>query len=136
MRRALGLVRRRLIGVVPVFCLVVLGAFLLLEAAPGDAVDAYLAGIGGGDAAGIAARMRALGFEASLNGDRVVTDEDYQVDPGQALARPSVSAQQFAKHAVAPGRLDAAVVHAVSMAVLTLGDGDLGPARAHRPACL
>lgn len=40
----------------------------------------------GGDAAGIAARMRALGFQASLNGDRVVTDEDYQVDPGQALA--------------------------------------------------
>ncbi|WP_428063772.1 NAD(P)/FAD-dependent oxidoreductase [Brevundimonas sp.] len=40
----------------------------------------------GGDAAGIAARMRALGFEASLNGDRVVTDEDFQVDPAQALA--------------------------------------------------
>ena len=40
----------------------------------------------GGDAAVIAARMRSLGFEASLNGDRVITGEDYQVDPGQALA--------------------------------------------------
>ena len=40
----------------------------------------------GGDAAGIAARMRSLGFQAQLHGDRVVTDEDYQVDPAQALA--------------------------------------------------
>ena len=63
MRRALGLVRRRLIGVVPVFCLVVLGAFLLLEAAPGDAVDAYLAGIGGGDAAQRAALRTEWGLD-------------------------------------------------------------------------
>ncbi|GAW40092.1 Glycine oxidase [Brevundimonas sp. SH203] len=40
----------------------------------------------GGDAAGIAARMRTLGFQARLDGERVVTDEEYQVDPGQALA--------------------------------------------------
>jgi len=40
----------------------------------------------GADAAGIAARMRALGFQARLNGDRAVTDEDYQVDPDQAMA--------------------------------------------------
>ena len=54
-RHPLALMRRRLIGVVPVFALVVLGAFALLESAPGDAVDAYLAGIGGGDAAQMAA---------------------------------------------------------------------------------
>ncbi len=63
MTRALGLLRRRLIGVVPVFCLVVVGAFLLLEAAPGDAVDAYLAGIGGGDAAQRAALRAEWGLD-------------------------------------------------------------------------
>lgn len=40
----------------------------------------------GGDAEAFAARMQALGFNARRVGDRVVTDEDYQVEPGQALA--------------------------------------------------
>jgi peptide/nickel transport system permease protein len=52
------LLRRRLIGAVPLLFIVAVGAFLLLEAAPGDAVDAYLAGTGGGDAEFIA-RLRA-----------------------------------------------------------------------------
>ena len=51
MRRALVLLRRRLIGVVPVLLIVAVSAFLLLEAAPGDAIDAYLAATGGADAA-------------------------------------------------------------------------------------
>ena len=34
---------RRLIGAIPVLLIVAVGVFLLLEAAPGDAVDAYLA---------------------------------------------------------------------------------------------
>ncbi len=63
MRRALALLRRRVLGVVPVFALVVLGAFLLLEAAPGDAVDAYLAGIGGGDAAQVASLRAEWGLD-------------------------------------------------------------------------
>ena len=63
MPRTLALVRRRLIGVVPVFGLVVVGAFLLLEAAPGDAVDAYLAGIGGSDAAQRAALRTEWGLD-------------------------------------------------------------------------
>ena len=63
MRRALALLRRRVLGVVPVFALVVLGAFLLLEAAPGDAVDAYLAGVGGGDAAQVAALRTEWGLD-------------------------------------------------------------------------
>jgi len=50
-RRALVLLRRRLIGVVPVLLIVAISAFLLLEAAPGDAIDAYLAATGGADAA-------------------------------------------------------------------------------------
>ncbi len=62
-RRPLALMRRRLIGVVPVFALVVLGAFALLESAPGDAVDAYLAGIGGGDAAQMAALRAEWGLD-------------------------------------------------------------------------
>ncbi|MEC8532845.1 MAG: FAD-dependent oxidoreductase, partial [Pseudomonadota bacterium] len=39
----------------------------------------------GGDVAGLAARFEALGFEARRTGDRLITDEDYQIDPGQAL---------------------------------------------------
>jgi peptide/nickel transport system permease protein len=56
--RALRLLRRRLVGALPVLFIVAIGAFLLLEAAPGDAVDAYLAGTGGGDAE-LIARLRA-----------------------------------------------------------------------------
>ncbi|RWK41023.1 ABC transporter permease [Mesorhizobium sp.] len=47
MTRALTLLRRRLIGSVFVLLIVVIGTFLLLEAAPGDAVDAYIASTGG-----------------------------------------------------------------------------------------
>lgn len=46
MRRALLLLRRRLILSVPVLLLVVIGTFFLLEAAGGDAVDAYAGEIG------------------------------------------------------------------------------------------
>jgi peptide/nickel transport system permease protein len=56
--RTLRLLRRRLIGAVPLLLIVATGAFLLLEAAPGDAVDAYLAGAGGGDAE-LIGRLRA-----------------------------------------------------------------------------
>src|SRR5437867_12591884 len=48
--RGLRLVRRRLLQAVPVLVFVILGTFLLLAMAPGDAVDAYLAGAGGGGA--------------------------------------------------------------------------------------
>ena len=57
----------------------------------------------GGDAAGMAARMRALGFQARLDGDRVVTDEDCQVDPGQALA----AMRRTLGEAVVAGRVEA-----------------------------
>ncbi len=63
MRRALRLAARRLAGAVPVVLLVVVGGFLLLEAAPGDAVDAYLAGIGGGDPAQVAELRRDWGLD-------------------------------------------------------------------------
>ncbi|TIT92459.1 MAG: ABC transporter permease, partial [Mesorhizobium sp.] len=42
MTRALTLLRRRLVGSVFVLLIVVIGSFPLLEAAPGDAVDAYI----------------------------------------------------------------------------------------------
>ena len=60
MRRALILLRRRLIGAVPVLLLVVVGTFFLLEAAGGDAVDAYIVSTGG-DAGLIEALAPALG---------------------------------------------------------------------------
>ncbi|RWO98733.1 ABC transporter permease [Mesorhizobium sp.] len=47
MTRALLLFRRRLVGSVFVLLIVVIGTFLLLEAAPGDAVDAYIVSTGG-----------------------------------------------------------------------------------------
>lgn len=56
--RLLRLVATRLLGSVPVLLIVVVGVFLLLDSAQGDAVDAYLASIGGGDAA-LAAELRA-----------------------------------------------------------------------------
>jgi glycine oxidase len=40
----------------------------------------------GGDAKAIAARLEALGFQARRDGDRVITEEDYQIEPEQALA--------------------------------------------------
>jgi peptide/nickel transport system permease protein len=42
---------RRLIHAIPVILIVAVGVFFILEAAPGDAVDAYLGDIGGGDLA-------------------------------------------------------------------------------------
>lgn len=54
LRRVLG----RLLGSIPVLLIVVAGVFLLLEASGGDAIDAYLGSIGGGDA-GLAAELRA-----------------------------------------------------------------------------
>jgi peptide/nickel transport system permease protein len=64
MIRALRLLRRRLLGAVPVLGIVAVGGFLLLEAAPGDAVDAYVAGMGGADAAQIAALRTQFGLDA------------------------------------------------------------------------
>lgn len=49
---------RRLLASIPVLAIVVIGTFLLLNAASGDAVDAYLGSIGGGDA-GLAAELRS-----------------------------------------------------------------------------
>jgi len=42
---------RRLLHAIPVVLIVAVGVFLILEAAPGDAVDVYLGEIGGGDLA-------------------------------------------------------------------------------------
>jgi peptide/nickel transport system permease protein len=56
--RALTLIRRRLVASIPVLLIVVIGTFLMLEAAPGDAVDAYLVTLGATDA-GLADQLRA-----------------------------------------------------------------------------
>ncbi|WP_309083339.1 ABC transporter permease [Chelativorans sp.] len=50
MNRALKLVGRRAVSSIPVLLIVVVGTFFLLELASGDAVDAYLVSLGGGDA--------------------------------------------------------------------------------------
>ncbi|MGE8582075.1 ABC transporter permease [Agrobacterium tumefaciens] len=64
MRRAATLLRRRVISAIPVLLIVLVFTFVLLENASGDAVDAYLVSIGGGDA-----RLRdALREQYGLNG--------------------------------------------------------------------
>jgi peptide/nickel transport system permease protein len=60
------LVVRRLIHAIPVVFIVATAVFLLLEIAPGDAVDAYLAGTGGGDAAFAEQLRQAWGLDRSL----------------------------------------------------------------------
>ncbi len=65
MTRALRLVRRRLLTAIPVLLIVIVGAFGLLELSPGDAVDAYLASSGGGDAQMIAELRQAWGLDQS-----------------------------------------------------------------------
>ncbi|MFC6445631.1 ABC transporter permease [Shinella zoogloeoides] len=66
MNRTLRLLRRRALGSIPVLLIVVVLTFLLLEAAAGDAVDAYLLSIGGGDAT-IAQSLRAsYGLDQSM----------------------------------------------------------------------
>jgi peptide/nickel transport system permease protein len=63
-KRALLLLRRRLIGSIPVLLTVIAGTFLLLEAAPGDAVDAYSVSVGG-DAGMIEALRQRWGVDQS-----------------------------------------------------------------------
>lgn len=64
MPRALRLIRRRLLSAAPVLAIVVVGSFFLLEAAPGDAVDAYLVSTGG-DAAMIQALRESWNLDGS-----------------------------------------------------------------------
>lgn len=64
MNRTLRMVARRAIAAVPTFLFVAIAAFALLEAAPGDAADAYLAQTGGDQ--GFAAEIRKrFGLAAS-----------------------------------------------------------------------
>ena len=65
MKRAFLLLRRRLISSIPVLLIVVVGTFFLLEAAPGDAVDAYLLSIGGGDTALVQSLRESYGLDQS-----------------------------------------------------------------------
>ncbi len=65
MQRALRLLRRRLISSIPVLLIVVVGTFFLLEAAPGDAVDAYLLTVGTSDPALVQQLREAYGLDQS-----------------------------------------------------------------------
>ena len=56
MTRTLRLVRRRLVGSVFVLLIVVVGSFLMLQAAPGDAVDGQLLAHWGPLAVGVGLR--------------------------------------------------------------------------------
>lgn len=64
MNRVRTLIQRRLIGAILVLAIVIVGGFFLLEAAPGDAVDAYVVSIGG-DAKMIEALRQSWGLDQS-----------------------------------------------------------------------
>lgn len=66
MKRTLFLLRRRLLGSIVVLLIVIVGAFFLLESAPGDAVDAYVLSIGGGDPALVQALRESYGLDRSV----------------------------------------------------------------------
>jgi peptide/nickel transport system permease protein len=53
------LIRRRLAQALPIVLIILVANFLLLQLAPGDAVDAYVAGLGGGADASQIAELRA-----------------------------------------------------------------------------
>lgn len=73
MPRLLRIIITRLLVSIPVLLIVVIGVFVLLNSAGGDAVDAYLASIGGGDA-GMAERLRAeFALDQSLGARLVFT---------------------------------------------------------------
>jgi peptide/nickel transport system permease protein len=63
--RVLTLLRRRLVGSIFVLAIVVVGTFLLLEIAPGDAVDAYIASTGA-DAGLIEVLRQRWGLDQSV----------------------------------------------------------------------
>jgi peptide/nickel transport system permease protein len=65
-RRAIILLRRRAISSIPVLLIVVIFTFFLLESASGDAVDAYLGSIGGGDAALRQSLRQSYGLDQSM----------------------------------------------------------------------
>lgn len=54
---------RRLASIIPVLGIVLVGSFLLLEAAHGDAVDAYVAQMGGADAQQLEALRQSWGLD-------------------------------------------------------------------------
>jgi peptide/nickel transport system permease protein len=56
---AVRLIRRRLAQALPIVLIILVANFLLLQLAPGDAVDAYVAGLGGGADASQIAELRA-----------------------------------------------------------------------------
>ncbi len=60
-----SLIVRRLLHAIPVILIVATGVFVLLEVAPGDAVDAYLAHTGSGDAAMAEQLRQQLGLDQS-----------------------------------------------------------------------
>ena len=66
MNRTLRLIARRALASIPVLLIVVVLTFLLLETAAGDAVDAYLLSIGGGDATVAQSLRAAYGLDQSM----------------------------------------------------------------------
>lgn len=65
MAQILTLFRKRLVGSIIVLLIVIIGCFLMLELAPGDAVDAYAVSFGG-DASAMAEMRARWGLDQSI----------------------------------------------------------------------
>lgn len=63
----------------------------------------------GGDVDGLEARFDALGFEVRRTGDRLLTEEDYQIDPAQALGALRQAVSQADRSTVVQDRVAALV---------------------------
>jgi glycine oxidase len=59
----------------------------------------------GGEVDAIAARLTALGFSARREGDRVITDEDCQIEPEQAMAALRAALGEAPDGAIIEGRV-------------------------------
>ena len=92
--QSLRLIGRRLLQAIPVLALVVIGIFLLLANAPGDAVDAYLAANGGGDAVLAESLRQDWGIAGPLGGRLLLyLDHLIHLDLGFSVAfnRPVIT---------------------------------------------
>ena len=117
MRRAFLLARRRLVSSIPVLLIVIVGTFFLLEAAPGDAVDAYLLSIGGGDPALVQSLRESYGLDQSVFARlwlyvTALAAARPRLVGGVRAADPRRHPRAPAQHAVADGQRRRAVLRA------------------------
>ncbi len=120
--RALALILQRLAIAVPTLAVVVIGIFLLVDIAKGDAADAYVAAAGGGDRAFVGSVRQQFGLDVSLP----VRFGRYVIgvvtgDLGQSLRFNMPVAQKIAAHLPPTLLLMGTAIAFATLTGLTLG---------------